>query len=107
MTTVEMLAVAVLKGDQTAARALFDALADEYVSGAREVLPVHKLTVSRNRIRVAIFVDDESPLSVEQLQSIRNGVSKWLDGGEWSTVVLQSIDRIEVYELPDSEKVTS
>lgn len=105
MTTAEAMAVAVLKGDLTAARALAEHLTEEYATGW-PVLPVHKITCSPDRIRVAVFLregTDEAAVDWEMLRtSIRSWVSHDVDPGD--ALVLLRVERIELYELPEYNK---
>jgi hypothetical protein len=101
LTTAEMMAVEVLRGDLGAARALADYLVENIASGGQEVLPVRSIQVDRKRVRVVLFVNpdaflDESPPNREGLQS---AVDRWLEGVE--PLALVGIDRIEIYELPE------
>ncbi len=107
MTTAESMAVAVLKGDLVAARALADLLMEEYQGGAKEI-PVHKrkLTVNKKHIRAAVFLKQQVD-TLENINHIRNNISDWLSRKPKESHVIvcnAMIDRIELYELPHGEE---
>lgn len=97
----ESMALAVLKGDLAAARALADLLLEDWKGGARELPPIRRLSADSGRLRVIVYFplmvgDAEVDLDVD---GVREAVRAWLDGGE--TLLLQGADRVELYELPE------
>lgn len=121
-STLQQLCVAVLCGDDGAKFALYDHLKEEYESGRLDhalLLPVTKIDVPLDRLRVAVFVGNsrhrlgeaeaDEPFEVD-VEEIRMDVVNWMlgfvmQGGAvvHSPLVLQGIDRIEVYQLPEGK----
>ncbi len=96
MTTAEQLAVAVLRGDLPAARALVDVLLESWQGDAREVVPVRRVTVPRDRLRVV--VSTQNPDVTIDVDMTRDAVARWLDTGNPLCLAGCTID---LYELPE------
>lgn len=97
ISQAEAMALAVLRGDMAAARALADHLMEEYNAGSREIPPVKKLVVNRKNLR-AVFRTYESLgadvlIDVDQL---RSAYEAWVDDG--GCLILIGC-HIELYEL--------
>ena len=97
MTTAEQMAVAVLKGDLDAARALATLLTEQYAAGGRELLPVK--VIGEGTIK-SITYYKHTPRDKELDEEAR-GMQRWLS--DPNTQIIQCgpyIDRIELYEFP-------
>lgn len=98
MTTAEAMAVAVLKGDLVAARALADLLA-ETVDEVR-VLPVVRVA-DPDRIKAMVFFrEGTAPLTPEASNLVGEAVLNWLRLPARRVLTVQDVDRIELYEVP-------
>lgn len=95
MTTAEAMAVAVLKGDLAAARALADHLLEEYGRGAEDLVPVRKVVADADKIRVALFFPAEAELDYDQTY---HAVDNWVTRGHH--LLLRGCERMDVYEFP-------
>jgi hypothetical protein len=100
LTDMEMMAVAVLKGDMGAAAAL----ADEVVGRLRDgtyIPPIRKGHIEDvDNLRFFVFMKDLQVDEEVDMESIRNSLLQWVNGGEdLNALVLQGVDRIEVYEI--------
>jgi hypothetical protein len=102
------MAVAVLKGDLIAAHALADLLMDEYSEGAKEILPVRRISMDVSHVRAIVYVRNFPP-AVPTLEidgaGIKRAVREWLQGptcpeGDPGPLVLINVDRVELFELP-------
>lgn len=98
MTTAEHMAMAVLQGDMTAARALADMLLEDIDKG---VLIPHtkKITSDINKVRVVVFFPcqiDGIDVEIDQ-DGLRDAIENWITGG--GPLVLVGADRLELYEL--------
>lgn len=102
MTTAELMAVAVLKGDTTAARALADHLMGEFATG-QELPPVRTFDVRAGFRLKAIAIPPESLSAVPTAgaRAVAASVSNWLDARSPATAVLPPGWRVDLYELPD------
>lgn len=99
--TMEIMAIAVLKGDFVAARQLADCLQEEYSNGAVEILPIKKITCDRNNLRIAVFVAPELVPDIQiDKARVDESINNWLDGK--CNLGLLGINRIELYEMPSS-----
>lgn len=100
LTPFETMAVAVLRGDMTAARALVDHLQEEvFIPGTQIITPTRKLSVNTDKLRMIIFLRqgiDEVDIDRE---SIQHAIQNWLDGSVHEALILQGVDRVEMYEL--------
>ncbi len=105
MTTAEAMAVAVLKGDMVAARALADHLCETAWRGAVELPPVRSIVADTERLRVIVYPKDGVQMLAEtELVRFREQTKRWIDGEYNRIVVPFGIDRIELYEFPAKEK---
>jgi hypothetical protein len=103
VTTAEVMALAVLKGDLTAARALAESLMEDYEANGHELPPVTKITAPIEKVRVAVYLSSDETdqrLIPDELQAVRENVLNWLRG-DANILIMTGIDRIELYELPD------
>ncbi len=102
LSTAQQMALAVLMGDLDAALPLADCLLEEHGRGGRKLVPVHKVTCSLDRVRVVAYVDHRLGTDViVDREGFRNEVQNWLHG-EHNPMALKGIDRIEVYEMPET-----
>jgi Bacterial RNA polymerase, alpha chain C terminal domain len=103
MTTAEMLAIAVLKGDESAIAPLLDCLLETLPDRERQLLPVKTFKVESNDLRVILFVDRENAHSVlTDWTSIQESIEMWMKGRQ-AVLPLIGISRIELYEFPRTE----
>lgn len=100
MTTAEAMAVAVLKGDMVAARALADLLQEQYNTGAKEIPPIKHLKVDRSRLRAVFFADPDLGQGVGfDMTALQIAYDNWLAGRE--PLGLVGVSRVEFYEMPE------
>lgn len=98
MTTAEAMAVAVLKGDLTAARALADLLVETVDRPA--VLPVRVVDVPAARVKAVVYV--KPFVGRDEHAAVIEAVTRWLSDGRYRTLSLDCVERIELYELPEA-----
>jgi hypothetical protein len=96
----EQMAIAVLKGDISAAQALADLLSEQVNTTKCQIPPVHRLTTSVDKLRVVIYVKDDVAVHSEDRDHIVVTTGQWLSGKSNAPLLLQGIDRIELFELP-------
>jgi hypothetical protein len=109
LSTAELMAVQVLKGDMGAS--------DQINEGHVTIGTVHRITVDKSRIRVAVFMKDpQDPNTVVDVDSVYEAVNRWLSHNPgippvlWPNVyplVLVGVDRIEIFELPPTRQEES
>jgi len=112
LTTAEMLALAVLQGkDRDAVAPLWDAVGEAHGFGLPErpftqILPALKVDCPPDRLRVAVFLTPEHyEPSPEWTARLIEGVAAWVRGETGQVAVLPSvIDRIELYEMPVTQR---
>lgn len=102
LTTKEMMAIAVLQGDDTAAYALADMLQENRKEGLEIIKPLREVVDLRN-IRVAIFYKDGVIPTSEDMVYTDNNFRWWIEG-KIQVSHLAGIDRIEVYSIPIIEQ---
>jgi hypothetical protein len=100
MSTVEHLAVAVLRGDRLAARALADAVLEDARHGAERLPPLAKMEVVSGAVRVVLYAED--PADEWDVDGTERVVREWLSGRRVSLGVA-NVDRVELYRLPEGE----
>lgn len=101
LSVAEQMAVAVLRGDVDAARALADHLLNELQAGAVRIKPTRKVTVTSDRIRVCLFfpLGTDVAGTLADDQNLQANVEAWLDSGQ--ALVLVGATHMEVYEMPE------
>ena len=99
MTTAEAMALAVLKGDLVAAKALADHLiADEAGTAGFALPPIQKFTGDFSKLRIVTYVDPALGADVQiDRERMRRSITNWLLRGE--PLVLMGFSRLELYEL--------
>jgi hypothetical protein len=102
MTTLEAMALAVLKGDLAAARALADSLREEYGEGGIELPPVRKITASPERLRVVAHFPLSPDIEVDD-DSVKRGIVEWLTG-KTRVLGLVGCERFDLYEFPEKKR---
>lgn len=103
MTTAEAMAIAVLKGDMVAARALADHLCETEVNREKQLLPVKTFKVESNDIRVIAFVEPSLVNDVRLNEAgLRHSFKRWLSG-EDRTLALTGFSHVELYEFPKTD----
>lgn len=102
LSTAQMMALEVLKGDLTAAKMLADALVEEFSVDAVHLPPIQKINCSYRNIRVVFYLCSDVDPSEVNLQDITNRIQDWLLGRVTGGLVLRGIDRLELYQLPDN-----
>lgn len=108
MTTAEQMALEVLRGDLVAAKALADLLLENVAHGEVPILRIKTLTVSDpSRLRVVIYFGKEYELTREMIERTEVIVKNWLRANGSTVLLIQGVDRIEIYELPKSNNVSS
>lgn len=104
MLTVEKeMAVKVLEGDMTSARALADWLTENvYSKGAVVIPPVRQLSMSKDKVRVLVRFPQSAPDTtiLIDLESIYDNVKNWLNN-PGTTLVLSEGAILEMFELPE------
>lgn len=98
-TTAEAMALAVLRGDLAAARALADYLLENVNGGAIEIPPIKVLRHDHKNLRVVLRTYEclGGDCTVDALETER-AVTDWLEGKQH--LVLKGM-HIELYELPE------
>ncbi len=98
LSTEESLAVAVLRGDLTAACALADLLLERH--GQQRIVPVTRFSVGVERIRAVLTVpEDTTDPSFDELIRWQEMVRSWLRGT--GQMILPSGAHLDLYELPE------
>ena len=101
MTTAEAMAVAVLKGDLVAARALADHLCETEPDRERQLLPIKTFKVDATNVRGIAFTMPELGNDVLiDVEGFRQTFDQWLRG-EIRFMPTVGISRIELYEFPE------
>ncbi len=95
------MALAVLRGDNAAALALADLLHETI--GEVRIVPIQKVSISVERLRVALFVDRDLPVSVQEVEIMGRLVRRWINSSD-EILVLEGISRLELYEFPERKK---
>lgn len=98
-TQMEALALAVLRKDMDAARALCDMIQEEEALGVR-IPPVKKIAVDVDKIRVCVFFPariDGEDTEIVDVEGINEMVTNWIVNG--GSLVLRGAERIEIYEM--------
>ncbi len=100
LSTAERLALAVLNEDKEAVKMLVDCLQEDMGPewSRYQVSPVKKITVPLERLRVAVYVNEDATIDRDDLEAAIRG---WLLGNRIG-LGLTGIDRIEIYELPEN-----
>lgn len=105
MTKMELLAVAVLRGDQRAALILADEVHENWVANVRQISPANRFTISAKNIRAVVYfplrLEDGTECMIDAA-GIELGVRRWLEG-ETKSLVLHNDLRLELYEIPTKE----
>lgn len=99
MTTLELIAVEVLRGNMAAARGMLDLLTEEESNGIR-LPPVKHIKVDVAKIRVVLFFSDAAVLHGDiqvDIPVMIQAVNNWLEKG--GPLLLYGVDRIELYEM--------
>lgn len=98
MTTAEAMAIAVLKGDMVAARALADHLLEDYPPGGRELPPLTKIRTDAADVRVVLWLRDGIRATGELIREAHETIADWLDDGQ-TLVLPPEISRLDIYEI--------
>ncbi len=104
MTTAELLALAVLKGDDTAIWPLVDELLETKGSTRTglSIPPLKTFKVDANQLRAIFYIDPglrhEGRVVVDQAE-LMDSYRSWLTDKESYPLVLQGVDKVEFYEL--------
>lgn len=98
LTTKEMLAIAVLQGEEASIEALIDILLEQRKEGVKVIKPI-KEVIQQDNIRVAIFYADGCTPEQDGIRNTEEAVKRWVKG-EQVTLGMTGIERIEVYALP-------
>lgn len=104
LTTKEEMALEVLRGNDTAAKALAQMLLDDEATALYTLPPVHKITSDVSKIRVVVYFPvmiGGEPVEIDTT-SIEEHVQAWITAPpeDQGLLVLQGAERIELYELP-------
>lgn len=99
LTLEEEMALAVLRGDMVAARALADRLTEVINTDGQQLLPTKEIKIGSDNLRLIVYVADNHELTQDVFNSLLEGTGKWLRG-EIDSLVLVGVDRIEVYQFP-------
>lgn len=96
MTTLEEMAIAVLRGDIATARALADSLREEHSEGMMELPPVTKLKCDVGKLRIVLFAGPDAIFNTERTEQ---AVKDWISGKN-AALLLTGVTKIELYEMP-------
>ncbi len=97
MTTAEQMAIAVLKGDMTAARALADLLCDEVNIGSRVHKPNKVVGNHRHYQCIAYLKDTAENIEDKNVAyGVRISLEEWVEQG--GVLMLREVDRVEIYD---------
>lgn len=100
LSTEELLAMAVLKGDLASAFPLCDLLLEKHSSKGITVAPLKHVKVGMDNTRMLVYLSDPNvDMDVEHLDNLREGLRSWLRGKLEGPIFLYGIDRIELYEI--------
>lgn len=95
MTTAELMAIEVLKGNMVAARALADMLCEEVQH--TPILPSKIVKCAFDKIRAAAYFPAKVSYEVDVPATVQ-AIEGWLEHGTVITVV--GCERIELFEMP-------
>jgi hypothetical protein len=99
-STAEQMAIAVLRGDYTSAKALADLLQQEMADGAVPIPLVRKITCSLDKLRVCVFFPADSDVVIDR-QGMRDAIGAWLESRRPDqALLLYGATHIELYEMP-------
>lgn len=100
--TMEQMAIAVLRGDEAAARALADEVVGMCAEGGLHLPPVQRLSVDAGRVRVVLLPHPQG-MSFDEadIGHLNDGIRSWL-AGDVQAVALPPGCRIELYEMPEA-----
>jgi hypothetical protein len=99
LSTAERLALAVLKGDQSAALALADHIQEEWNKGGKRLFPVVKVDCPFEQLRVVLFLRDGVVFDRNRMQEYDEQFQYWIRGQvQWTA--LSGAERLEIYQLP-------
>jgi hypothetical protein len=96
----EQMAIAVLKGDISAAQALADLLSEQVNTTKCQIPPVHRLTTSKDKLRVVFYFKDGVGPDDINFTNVERVVNQWLDGQSGRPLYLTGVDKVEFFELP-------
>lgn len=103
MTLEEEMALAVLRGDPAAARALADRLCENERAGVLSIAPVKEITVPFDRVRVIVQFPLEdrngNEVMVQDPETMKRAVEDWLRNG--TTLAILGAVSVRVYQLPE------
>lgn len=102
LSTYEVMALEVLKGNLSAARALADRLVEDEALGVF-LPPVNRITCHASKLRVAVYfpalIDGRE--FIVDADSMSGQIEDWLSPlHEPAPLMLVGAERIELYELP-------
>jgi len=100
LSSAEIMALAVLRGDQVAARQLADLLIEQWKDSV-EIPPLNTLTAKVDNIRVIVQVPKKFPMESEIRQRIFQEVNRWIHEGQ--TLILQEGFRVSLYQIGGKE----
>jgi hypothetical protein len=105
LSTEELLAVAVLRGDSTAIHGLLDELIANYSGAAKKVLAtVQHVTVPKHRLKFVLFVSEFGEDYQFDMPGTQSAIRNWLDSNDLAEpLVLHGITGMNVYEMPEGE----
>lgn len=101
ITLEESMAIAVLRGDTGGARALADRLSETI--NEVQVLPMVEITCPVERIRVALIARDNTDIEPDNRTELNAAIIEWLRNPKKPVLPLMGVERIELYQLPESE----
>ncbi len=105
MTTAELLALAVLKGDDAAIWPLIDQLLETKgdTRTGLSIPPLKTFRVDAGQLRAIFYIDPQLEHLgnvVVDRNSLRGCYTRWLsDKGKDEPLILQGVDKVEFYEL--------
>lgn len=108
LTSAEQLAIAVLRGDESAIAPLVDCVL-ETIDGTKKIVRPLKHITNLERLKIVAFVDPAFGPDVQvDVPGLNKAISNWLLGSTAAVeaLVLVGMNRIEMYELPEPKKMT-
>lgn len=104
LTLIESMAMATLKGDIVAARALADMLVNDYGGGNTPILPATRMTCRSGNVRAVVYLSKGVTIH-GVIEGMQGRVEEWLRG-DGPALTVHGVDRIELFELTDSAVVS-
>lgn len=103
LSTAQLLALAVLQGDEASARPLVDCLLEswgEKQDGFR-ISPVHHVRVEAEHLRGIFYLSGDVEIEDLNVGQLNEAFIQWITGAT-PALGVRGIDRVEIYEMKEA-----